>query len=100
MPVNAANASAAFPDSESGLRNGLARAGDRAILQYAAAHDFVLISTDADFERLVHGVPGARVVLLHSCNYPTSTAAEVLRRNAIRIAELSVASQTLIVLDR
>ena len=42
-----------FPESESALRNGLARVGDRRILEYAAAHDFVLVSTDSDFERLL-----------------------------------------------
>ncbi len=36
-----------FPESESALRNGLARTGDRRILNYAAAHDFILVSTDS-----------------------------------------------------
>jgi len=31
-----------FPDSESALRNGLARSGDLAILEYASTHDFIL----------------------------------------------------------
>ncbi|MGH9665467.1 MAG: DUF5615 family PIN-like protein [Bryobacteraceae bacterium] len=35
------------------LRNGLARVGDRRILEYATAHDFILVSTDSDFERLL-----------------------------------------------
>src|SRR6202167_4866058 len=78
-----------FRESESALRNGLARAGDRKILEYAAAHGFILVSTDSDFERLLKQIPGARVVVLRSCNYPTDVAAEVLRRNAIRIAELA-----------
>jgi predicted nuclease of predicted toxin-antitoxin system len=73
-----------FAESESVLRNGLARAGDCRILDYAAAHDFILVSTDSDFERLLRQVPGARVVILRSCDYPTGVAAEVLRRNATR----------------
>src|SRR5580692_3236481 len=77
-----------FPGSESALRNGLARAGDRKILDYAAARDFILVSTDSDFERLLGQTPDARAVILRSCDYPTHVAAEVLRRNAIRIAEL------------
>jgi predicted nuclease of predicted toxin-antitoxin system len=72
-----------FPDSESALRNGLARAGDRRILAYAAAHGFILVSTDSDFERLLRQIPGAKVVILRSCDYPTDIAADVLRRNAI-----------------
>ena len=78
-----------FPESESALRNGLARVGDRRILEYAVAHGFILVSTDRDFERLVRQMPGARVVVLRSCDYPTGVAADVLRRNAIRITELS-----------
>ena len=37
-----------FPGSKSALRNGLARAGDRRILEYASTHDlhdFILVST-------------------------------------------------------
>jgi predicted nuclease of predicted toxin-antitoxin system len=89
-----------FPESESVLRNGLARAGDRRILDFAAAHDFVLVSTDRDFERLVMQIPGAKVVILRSCDYPTDVAAEVLRRNAIRIAELPSSQDSLIILDQ
>jgi predicted nuclease of predicted toxin-antitoxin system len=88
-----------FPDSESALSNGLARAGDRGILDYAAAHDFVLVSTDRDFDRLVGQIPGANVVILRACNYPTDVAAAVLRRNAIRIAELRFSQAHLIILD-
>jgi predicted nuclease of predicted toxin-antitoxin system len=88
-----------FPESESALRNGLARAGDRRILDYAAAHDLILVSTDSDFERLLRQISGARVVILRSCDYPTDVAAEVLRRNAIRIAELAGSQDQLIVLD-
>jgi predicted nuclease of predicted toxin-antitoxin system len=89
-----------FPESESALRNGLARAGDRKILDYAAAHNFILVSTDSDFERLLRQVPGAKVVILRSCDYPTDVAAEVLRRNAIRIAELPNSQDHLIILER
>ena len=89
-----------FPESESALRNGLARAGDRRILEHAAAHDFVLISTDSDFERLLGQIPGAKVVILRSCDYPTDVAAGVIRRNAIRIAELPNSQDRLIILDR
>ncbi len=88
-----------FPGSESALLNGLARAGDRRILEYAAAHGFILVSTDRDFERLLQQIRGANVVILRSCDYPTDVAAAVLRRNAIRIAELPGAEDHLIILD-
>jgi predicted nuclease of predicted toxin-antitoxin system len=89
-----------FPESESALRNGLARIGDRRILEYAAAHDFVLVSTDSDFEHLLKEFPGARVVILRSCDYPTQAAADVLRRNAIRIVELPASQDQMLILDR
>jgi len=88
-----------FPGSESALRNGLARAGDRKILEYAAAHDFILVFTDSDFEGLLKQTRGANVVILRSCDYPTDVAAGVLRRNAIRIAELPASQDNLIILD-
>jgi predicted nuclease of predicted toxin-antitoxin system len=89
-----------FPDSESALENGLARAGDLKILEYAFAGSFVLVSTDSDFRTLLSQIPGACVVILQSCNYPTAAAAELLRRNAIRIAELPGSEQHLLVLNR
>ena len=89
-----------FPESESALRNGLARHGDRKILEYACTGGFVLVSTDCDFERLLSRFSSVNVVILRSCNYPTDVAADVLRRNAIRIAELPSSRDHLIILDR
>jgi predicted nuclease of predicted toxin-antitoxin system len=88
------------PESESALRNGLASQGDMRILSYAATGGFVLVTTDSDFKTLMAGLPGALVVVLQSCNYPTPVAAEVLRRNAIRIAALPQAQDRLLVLTR
>jgi predicted nuclease of predicted toxin-antitoxin system len=89
-----------FPESESALRNGLACTGDRRILDYAATNGFILVSTDSDFEPLARQTPGAKVVILRSCDYPTDVAADVLRRNAIRIAELPSSDDNLIILDQ
>jgi predicted nuclease of predicted toxin-antitoxin system len=89
-----------FPDSESALRNGLAGCGDQQILKHAGENGFILVSTDSDFELLLNHVKSVRVVLLRSCNYPTEVAAEVLRRNAIRVTELARSRSRLLVLDR
>jgi len=89
-----------FPNSESALRNGLAGKGDLRILEYASARDLILVSTDSDFEGLLSRFPGAHIVILRSCNYPTEVAAQVLRRNAIRIAGLSGGHNDLIILER
>lgn len=88
-----------FPKSESTLRNGLASAGDRTILECAAAHGFILVTTDSDFQGLLGQIHGANVVILRSCDYPTDVAAAVLRRNAIRIAALPGSEEHLIILD-
>lgn len=89
-----------FPESESALRNGLAGSGDAKILEYACACGFILVSTDGDFQRLLSRFSGAKVVILRACNYPTEIAAEVIRRNAIRIAQLPISHERLIVLKR
>jgi predicted nuclease of predicted toxin-antitoxin system len=89
-----------FPGSESALRNGLAGAGDLKILGYARDNGLTLVSTDGDFRRLLPRFPNASVVILRSCNYPTETAANVLRRNAIRIDRLPASRQRLLLLDR
>ena len=89
-----------FPDSESALRNGLAGEGDLTILEYASDHNFILVSTDRDFESLLRRIPTANVVILRSCNYPTEVAAEAIRRNAIRIAEMPASRRHLIIVDR
>lgn len=89
-----------FPASESALRNGLARTGDRKILEHAVRNDFILVSTDSDFERILEIWTAAKVVILRSCDYPTETAADVLRSNAIRIAELFNSDSQLLILDR
>lgn len=98
-----------FPESESALRNGspeLAIGGfwntaDMTLLERqrsgTTSHDFVLVSTDSAFERLLKQLPG--VVILRSCDYPTEIAADVLRRNAIRIAELPTSQDQLIMLE-
>jgi predicted nuclease of predicted toxin-antitoxin system len=90
-----------FAESESALRNGLSGCGDLNILKYASEGGFVLVTTDSDFERLLDKVENAtKVVILRSCNYPTQVAADVLRKNAVRITELSRPESRLIVLDR
>jgi predicted nuclease of predicted toxin-antitoxin system len=88
-----------FPESESALKNGLARAGDRKILEHAVSQNFILVSTDSDFERLLVKSPGAKVIILRACDYPTKLAAEILRRNAIRIVEFSTGPSQLLLLE-
>jgi predicted nuclease of predicted toxin-antitoxin system len=89
-----------LPGSESALRNGFARTGDRKILDYAVAHDFVLVSTDSDFERLLRQSPAPRSSFYVPAIIQLMLRPEVLRRNAIRIAGLPGSQDQLIILDR
>ncbi len=82
------------------FQTGLLGPAIRRILEYAAAHGFVLVSTESDFEGLHKADPGGRVVILRSCDYSTDVAANALRRNAIRIAELAGSQNSLIFIDR
>ncbi len=52
------------------------------------------------FSAFIEPVDGANVVILRSCNYPTEAAADVLRRNAGRIAHLPGSRERLIILER
>lgn len=79
-----------FPASVHVFDTGLARfTSDETIWEYARAHGFTIVTADADFLELAssRGAP-PRVVRLESCNYRTAQVEDLLRRHAIRIAEL------------
>lgn len=90
------------PFAQAGITTGrlVSWVRKRNILDFATARGFILVSTDSDFELLARQISGAKVVILRSCNYPTAVAAEVLRRNAIRVAELLSSQDSLIVLGQ
>jgi predicted nuclease of predicted toxin-antitoxin system len=79
-----------FPDSTHVFDTGLERlASDERIWSYAAANGFAIVTADADFVALAEMLgPPPQVVRLENCNYSTSVVEELLRRNAIRIADL------------
>lgn len=79
-----------FPASLHVFDTGLAGfISDSAIWEYARAHDLVIVTADIDFLKLSErlGAP-PKVVRLENCNYKTARVEELIRRNAIRIAEL------------
>jgi predicted nuclease of predicted toxin-antitoxin system len=79
-----------FPDSVHVFDMGLAQfTSDYAIWEYAKSNGFVIVTADSDFLDLA-GERGAppKVVRLENCNYKTVRVEELLRRNAVRIAEL------------
>ena len=79
-----------FPDSVHVFETGLAQfTSDYAIWEYAKSNGFVIVTADSDFLDLAEerGAP-PKVVRLENCNYKTLRVEELLRRNAVRIAEL------------
>jgi predicted nuclease of predicted toxin-antitoxin system len=73
------------------------RTPDETIWEFAGRHGFVIVTADADFLRLAEerGVP-PKVVHLGNCNYKTFRVEELLRRNAVRIAELEHSSRAVL----
>ena len=79
-----------FPGSVHVFATGLAHyTTDETIWEYAGANGFTIVTADSDFLDLaeVRGAP-PKVVRLENCNYRTSQVEELLRRHAIRLAEL------------
>jgi predicted nuclease of predicted toxin-antitoxin system len=79
-----------FPDSVHVFGTGLSRlSSDETIWDYARTHNPAIVTADSDFLALVEarGAP-PWVVRLENCNYKTRVVENLLRRNAIRIAEL------------
>lgn len=75
-----------FPRSRHVSLCGLERADDLTVWEYALAHDYVLVTKDADFEELslMRGVP-PMVVWLRLGNCTTDRIEEVLRQHAADI---------------
>ncbi len=66
---------------------GLASADDLSLWQYAAAHDFALVSLDADFADLATVLgPPPKVIWLRCGNQPTAIVEKLIRDRADAIA--------------
>jgi predicted nuclease of predicted toxin-antitoxin system len=77
-----------FEGSRHVLSEGLLQAPDSAVWAYAKANDFSIITADADFYELATTLgPPPKVIWLRGCDYPTAVAEELIRSQAIRIAE-------------
>ena len=89
-----------FPGSVHVFDTGLARfTSDESIWEYAGANGFTIVTADSDFLDLAksRGAP-PKVVQLQNCNYKTSQVEDLLRRYAIRIAELEQSSRATLVI--
>ena len=82
-----------FPEPTHVFNTGLERfTSDEKIWEHTASNGFSIVTADADFVRLSEerGAP-PKVIRLENCNYKTAVVEELLRRNAVRIAELELA---------
>jgi predicted nuclease of predicted toxin-antitoxin system len=89
-----------FPGSAHVFDTGLARfTSDQTIWDYARTNGFIIVTADSDFLYFAkdRGAP-PKVVLLENCNYRTSRVEDLLRRHAVRIAELEQSSRVVLII--
>ncbi|MBL8225628.1 MAG: DUF5615 family PIN-like protein [Chromatiales bacterium] len=84
----ASNLGDLYPDSLHVSHVGLAGAADRAIWDFAASNDLILVTKDDDFHRLsVLLGPPPKVVWLRLGNCRTADVLQLLRRHVALIAD-------------
>jgi len=80
-----------FPGSTHVFNIGMAHSTpDERIWEYAEREGFAIVTADSDFVELakLRGGP-PKIVHIENCGYRTSQVESILRRHAVRIAELS-----------
>jgi len=89
-----------FPGSAHVFDSGMASfTPDEEIWAYARENGFAIVTADADFVELLErrGSP-PKVVRLEKCDYRTRMVEDLLRRNAVRIAELEESDRELLII--
>lgn len=77
-----------FPGTVHVSSEGLLEADDYVIWQYAKSNGFSVVTADTDFYEIATTLgPPPKVIWLRGCDYPTAIAEELIRSQAIRIAE-------------
>ncbi len=67
---------------------GLKQASDPSIWEYAKQNGHTIVTADADFVAYAQRMgPPPKVVHVQQCTFPFAIIEEMLRRNAVRIAE-------------
>ena len=101
-PKLATRLSDLFPGSTHVFDSGLAHSTkDEEIWTFAAAEGYTIVTADRDFVDLARtrGAP-PHVVHLENCDYRTARVESVLRRNAVRIADLEHSARGMITLRK
>ena len=80
----------AFPNSSHTSLEGLERAPDHEVWQFARENDFMVVSKDSDLIHisLARGLPPS-IIWIRRGNCTTREVEEILRRNSDKIAALS-----------
>jgi predicted nuclease of predicted toxin-antitoxin system len=89
-----------FPGSAHVFQTALARfTPDEKIWDYARENAFTIVTADSDFVGMAqrYGCPPS-VIRLQNCNYRTALVEELLRRNAVRIADLEQSKRAVLVI--
>jgi predicted nuclease of predicted toxin-antitoxin system len=90
-----------FPDSAHVSSVALLHVPDTLVWEYAKSHDFSIVTADADFYELASTLgPPPKVIWLRGCDYPTAVAEEMIRGQAIRIAEFLVEPERAVLILR
>jgi predicted nuclease of predicted toxin-antitoxin system len=91
-----------FPDSVHISAEGLLQAPDSAVWKFARSNGFAIVTADADFYELATTLgPPPKVIWLRGCDYPTAAAEDLIRNQAIRIAEfLEESERAVLILQR
>ena len=77
-----------FPGSLHVRSQGLKQTPDKMVREYAKSNGFSIVTADADFYELAIALGSPpKVIWLRGCDYPTAVAEELIRGQAIRIAE-------------
>jgi predicted nuclease of predicted toxin-antitoxin system len=77
-----------YPGSVHVTSVGLAETADLEVWRYAKTNGYTIVSTDADYFELAATLgPPPQVIWLRRWTHPTRDAENLLRREAIRIAE-------------
>ena len=91
-----------FPGLAHVFETGLSRfTPDAAIWEYAARNGFTIVTADSDFIHLSEdrGFP-PKVIRIEKCEFRTVQVEELIRRNAVRIAEFEQSDQAILILRR
>lgn len=77
-----------FPESSHVSAEHLLQASDQTIWNHAKKNEFSIVSADSDFYELATALgPPPKVIWLRECDYPAAVAEQLIRGQAIRIAE-------------